>query len=1009
MLHFKFIITSYIVLELMKKLFLYCTLFFSLINLSVPLFANDGVLSGTGKLFVSQTKWFDIIYPEECIQSAKIIAENADSLYEEISADYSVKPYLRMPVVITPSVEQFNAYWSNYPYNHIVVYDTCSISDLQVFTETIKSTFRHELTHAVTYNLKNPFFKTLSMIFGDPISVSWWMTSQGMAEGATLTSESKYGEGRLNSDFALHDVKQAKIENAFPDYYDIQGGTDIYPLGAFYIFGGTFNSWLCNKYGKEKYAQLWYKSINMGAIDIKSAFYKVYGLDLKKTWSQFIDEFEIPKGINPDPINQGVAEDFFTNGKNHSRENNSGSVYESLTSCPYGVSYIDDTSDTVFFASSEQLKKLTNKQNSFSIHLKPKKLFTLRNITSIKYSADGKFIVASYYSKSKGTIKKGVKIYNVEADKLIDTKLSSVDSPAIVISNGKYYLVYQKFESQNYTLCSEFLNFSADYKTLLEMTPCASLAFDYGIYCTGLTEYDDGQIAFVQNKGLERAICTTDLYFNNSEAYKIPGNEIRDIFAYNGDLYFSWTKKGTLPRMGKLNLTDKTFTLQTEDYSGGIFNPVICGNYIYYIGRFWRQTRLLRICRDLNVEYEQSQRTVLYTKSQNDQNSLKNKELVLWHEQSKSYNPFNYYKKGFLVPFAQLTSRNYNLDNYGESYSIPFGITYYTSNPWNGNSLFASAGYGIETKSFAFQFGYLGYTDTNIFNYEVNASTEFDFDGFKKVSGVLQTQSIIPFGNYSNIILRDSLTTDFGRSLATDSPDTPDYFYAGFDLQFTVSSVHSSGPGRYEKSGISFTTLYSYDFCTDVSDFSNPEYNTQNVGFVIDAYIPKLIPIVTDKNFVYNLPTKLEFNLFAVTDEYSNSAIGDFSLPIDITSTIPLYDLMGIKAETVLFGYEIQHAIPGVLWLVANECRISFIYSGGFVQDASFAGDSMKILNITKCFHKIQEKDLQYDDYAGLRFVLGLTTNFGSPAKADISFTICLNHLRSDITPVWGLCFDTQF
>ena len=193
-----------------RKLFviLFCFNLFSL-------FSYDGIMTGEKNLKVLQTKWFDIVFPESSEQSAIILYQNADSIYQELAEIYGFPLQFRMPVVLTSKVEQMNAYWSAVPYNHIVIYDTALIDDLAVFSENLLSTFRHELTHAYTYNLKNKFWRGVGF-FGDLINPSYLFITSGWAEGATLTSESAGGEGRLNNEFAMQMVKQAKLENKFP-------------------------------------------------------------------------------------------------------------------------------------------------------------------------------------------------------------------------------------------------------------------------------------------------------------------------------------------------------------------------------------------------------------------------------------------------------------------------------------------------------------------------------------------------------------------------------------------------------------------------------------------------------------------------------------------------------------------------------------------------------------------------------------------------------------------------
>ena len=78
----------------MKKALL--LLFF--LSLYLPLFSHEGSLAGAGKLRVSQTKYFDIIYSEKNLATAKILYENADRIFEEITAAYGYEPNYRKPV-----------------------------------------------------------------------------------------------------------------------------------------------------------------------------------------------------------------------------------------------------------------------------------------------------------------------------------------------------------------------------------------------------------------------------------------------------------------------------------------------------------------------------------------------------------------------------------------------------------------------------------------------------------------------------------------------------------------------------------------------------------------------------------------------------------------------------------------------------------------------------------------------------------------------------------------------
>ena len=79
-------------------------------------------------------------------------------MYRELHDTYNLIHDFRMPVTITSSQDMFNAYFTQMPYNHIVLFDTQSPASMAVFEEDLLMVFRHELTHAITINIKTPFF-----------------------------------------------------------------------------------------------------------------------------------------------------------------------------------------------------------------------------------------------------------------------------------------------------------------------------------------------------------------------------------------------------------------------------------------------------------------------------------------------------------------------------------------------------------------------------------------------------------------------------------------------------------------------------------------------------------------------------------------------------------------------------------------------------------------------------------------------------------------------------------
>ena len=246
------------------------------------------------------TSYFDIIYSYGSEQTALLLAQNVDALYEKAAALFNTSTWMRLPVVVSQSQQQLNAYYTAVPFNHIVVYDTvCDSAELAVFSETLLSVFYHELVHAVTANIRSPFGQSFAKLFGDFYTPSFLLnTNMSFIEGATVSSESADGEGRVNDGLSMSYLVQAKVENKFPGWKDVAGARDIYPTGPYYYqFGGAFNAYIRDKYGIEKYAAFWKKAGSEHFYLLQGCFKRVYGVSIEKEWKSFKDSIPVPENF----------------------------------------------------------------------------------------------------------------------------------------------------------------------------------------------------------------------------------------------------------------------------------------------------------------------------------------------------------------------------------------------------------------------------------------------------------------------------------------------------------------------------------------------------------------------------------------------------------------------------------------------------------------------------------------------------------------------------------------
>ena len=614
----------------------------------VPVLAR-GAMSGEQDLRVIKTEWFDIIFPARSEPQAQRLASQADSIYQKIAQDYGMAPQFRLPVVITPAVEQHNGYFSQAFYNHIVLYDAPPSTDMDIFSDSLFSTFTHELTHAYTYNMKNGFWKGVGTIFGDTVNPGHLLITRGWAEGATLTMESSRGEGRMNSGYSLQMVRQAAIEDKFPAYADVQGARDTYPAGSFYNFNGGFNQWLQDTYGMEKYARFWYNCINLKALTAGWAFKKTYGISLNGAWKEFQRQVQQEwSRIPPQPLKEAdeseppAASDFFEPAiPEFSSRNRAGALYSSLVVSHRWLAWIDRATSTIYRSPLPVTEPDSGPQ--------VQRVATFQGIQDIRLSQDGRFLVATVLSQNSAAAKMQLWLLDFDTNRWQQLSSSGRENGMVVRSEpGDGYLLLST-EYKNGATCIHI-------QRLLEDGRSFRLEHRYQGDFQEHTQYRDivdlggGRIAFIKSHGGRQQLVLAQLNATDgkepplqvleeldledfirvagletssgvetssgSEASSGVGLSIRNLSASpRGDqLLFSWATKDTLPRLGVLELhpeqsvgqgtsgsTVGRLSLQTTDISGGVHFPVSLpageaaqgDHQLAFIGTFYLENRLL--------------------------------------------------------------------------------------------------------------------------------------------------------------------------------------------------------------------------------------------------------------------------------------------------------------------------------------------------------------------------------------------------------------------------------
>ena len=954
----------------MKKKIIYILVFLLIHTLC---FSHGGYLSGQGQLKLVQTKWFDIIYPPECETSANILIQNADELCEKLYGTYGLYPYFRMPVVLTSGYESFNAYWTSYPYNHIVLFDTSLISDLSVFSQTVLSTFTHELTHAITYNMKGPFLRALGNIFGDPIATfpASLIITSGMAEGATVSMESLEGEGRLNDAYAMHNVKQAKIQNKFPNYNSVQLQSSFYPYSQFYTFNGAFAFYLQEKYGSKKYADLWYNCVNLKSLTFKNAFKKVYGTSLDYEWSEFIKAYPVPKVAEVDPVETGLANDFFAS----KMVNESGRVFSSLSASEKGFVYVDEVTESVFFVDWASF------QNEKGVV--PKKLFTKENISNINISLDGRFIVYDYFSEAKPNLKKNVAIYDIINKCFFYLNESGVEEGFIVQKDGEYYLGAKTFSSQFYGLALYKLELNQKSGKIKNVVKLWNTYFDYDVYPYSFTPIDlkNGDFAFICKQKLDYSICVWNIDgeqkkhvkpIENGLVIKSLSSVISQNENHNEKLIFSYANKDNLPSFGVFDVTNDSFSFMKQNISGGIFYPIMYENEkeskIIYSAHFYNQTKIL----ELNEEkaeklINQNAKTLSFINRYEEKNHT---ALNTFYDVKQVKLPFY---KGIFFPFAGLKSLSF-INTIPEE-PIVYGATYITSNPWDSNNLIVQAGVGDVTKSLALQIDYTEGTATSLFSYGISGYVEADLYGFKQTYGSLNLISRVPFANNSNINLRATQFNYYGHAGFIETNDN--LFVNQSGVALGLNCIKKAGPSRYENAGFSLSSAFTYSYIERL--LTNENKNVFDLALSSSIYIPHLIPIECHRNFVYNFPLTVDVSAYSGISPSTLKSKNHFYYASSL-SDIFSYDLFCINSELVLFGYEIQKAPSFCGLFYFDRVKVALNYVGGVNIPEEEKYDNFHIKNTSTYLKKVANGQIWWHNNYALTLSLDVRpTILGSP------------------------------
>ena len=1081
----------------MKKIII--NFFIVSIFVSLSLGAADGVMWGEKDIRVVKTQWFDIIYAPDSAASAEHLARHADAIYEDVCAYLETEQWKRFPVVLAAAQDEFNAYYSPTCYDTIVMYDTPVIKKIAVASDDFLLTFRHELTHAVSYNMKNAFWRGVGAVFGDVVNPAYLFITRSRTEGVAVASESAGGEGRLNDPYSAQTVRQAKIEGVFPSHADIYGSRDIYPYDTNYHFGAAFESWIQKTYGMKNYARFLYKCVNFQTIHASVAFKSVYGISVKEAWKRFYDSVAVPVSAAhyPDPLVEGVCADYFSGTDKRSKENTRGSRYTSLVSCSAGFGFADDANGSFYFSKWDAERKCYGR---------PKKIYTGKKLHRAALSHDGEYAAFSVMSERYAVPKSEVHILNMKNRSRYTMREAGLRDATVVLWNGIYYLAAVKTKSQQSTLVVYKLERSADGK-VRGASLVAARALDRGDVAFTLNDADDGEIVYVCKSGIKWSIRLYSIADGMEKVYDAPyarmvigdvsfanadntaavdfqktdtvddaaGDNIsnaadasqKNAVADNGTVKtanrfvsgidaerdvgtplsektfaFSWAAEGTMPRFGKLIINKShiefgdsaSMLLQTNDVSGGVYNPVtLRDGGIAYTGHFFRDNRLLTAeignismqeirleAKQKTIEQSDSDKIARYTQKlqseeiadeearaaesatdertrlsitggtaaeaeserthsekscgsgQSEAQTSGNQNVQAIFARSKKYNPLDYYKRGIFLPIG--LALTYGHDALGDvtSMIMPLGITYASNNPWSSKLATASAGYNFVSNSGAIETRFQSGTATSLFKYAFSNQIEFDRRGFKQTTHTVNLSSSIPIGNVSLLTFGNDTHIFAGRQSRTEFPSL-------YDVLSGIFRENDSPPIFIARNKLS--AGYSNIHKTGAGVYERAGV-AANASYIFKYEAAWGTPFL-QKNIYQNLSLDLSVclpRLLPYICRYDYT----YNFPLTLGARFFPSRSTFIKntAEIILVAGEVQKAIP--LFYV-NRWALRASYSGRFDYTD---GTSWDFFDTPQLVRNLFSGKMRYCDSAVLSASLTFTPNFGAAATPLLISTV---------------------
>jgi hypothetical protein len=544
--------------------------------LALPAAAGPIFAPGT-RLFVIKTEHFDIIFPERSRPSALRLSTMAESVYEEVSGKLEAKLPARVPVVITPDIGIFNGSTNPFPYMHIVLIDSAIDIGWTAFRDNFRNLFLHELTHAVSLQIRAPWASFLSSVFGSWLLPGLLNEPEFMVEGVAVSFESDdAASGRANDPLVKEAVRQDIIENRFKTPLEASGIYDEYPFGdIFYNYGGFFNAYIQRTYGMGKYAELWKAmgnlvfaaSLDPYGIGFYEAFRRTYGFSFLKAWADFRNSLSLAGTVDAPEI-LGPRDLAWMPG--------------GLAGNEKGLYWVDARSNRAMTMDPATLTSaaLFDADPSWAI-----------SDASPDAGADaGRLLVSRAVYLPDGRSRAETIVYDLASRRFLAETRTADMREARFFRDGWVGIV-SNLHNTDLVFVSK-----AGSKVLLPGTE--------EVMYSSPAVLDDRRLALIVAVGGRRSIGLLDLDSGRLSLLRPEGQDaglldyVRQLSVSGGDdgrprrLYFNYDSDDRFYKLGFLDGDE--LSVETTDYSGGVLWPREAGGRIFYVGRFSEGDKVCR-------------------------------------------------------------------------------------------------------------------------------------------------------------------------------------------------------------------------------------------------------------------------------------------------------------------------------------------------------------------------------------------------------------------------------